>query len=265
MINLEKMVYLICAHAGAMPQRRTNMRILSIGNSFSQDAQRYLNAISVSDGNEIFTENLMFGGCSLAKHCQHIENDAKEYWEEINGKATGRRISIKDALLEGGWDIITLQQVSHESVNYDTYQPYLGELYAYVKELAPDAKIYIHQTWFYENGSEKLANLGIETSDVMLEKIKTAYALAYDAISADGMIRSGEMFALMKKRGIKKIHRDMFHASLGLSRYALGLLWYATLTGRSVINNTLATFDEAVSDDELKIARECAEEIARLL
>ena len=241
------------------------MRILSIGNSFSQDSQRYLHAISVSEGNEIFTENLMFGGCSLAKHCLHIADDSKEYWEEINGKATGRRISVMDALLNGEWDIITLQQVSHASVNYDTYQPYLNELYAYVKGLAPNAKIYIHQTWFYEDGSEKLANLGIKSSDEMLEKIKTACALAYDAISADGMIRSGEMFALMKKRGIKKIHRDTFHASLGLSRYALGLLWYATLTGRSVINNTFSELDEAVSEDELKIARECAEEIARLL
>ena len=240
------------------------MKILSIGNSFSQDSQRYLNAISRADGNEIFTKNLMCGGCSLARHCLHIADDAAEYWEEINGKVTGKRITVREALLEGGWDIITLQQVSHASVNYDTYQPYLNELHAYVKELAPDAKIYIHQTWFYEDGSEKLANLGIKSSEDMLEKIKAAYALAYDAISADGMIRSGEMLALMKSRGLTRLHRDTFHASLGLSRYALGLLWYATLTGRSVIGNTFSELDEAVSDGELKTARECAEEIARL-
>ena len=238
------------------------MKILSIGNSFSQDAQRYISKIAAARGEELYTKNLYIGGCSLERHHSNMLTDSHDYTEEIGGVSTGRPISIKEALSEGGWDVITLQQASHFSTRYDTYQPYLNELAAYVRELAPEAKLYIHETWFYEDGSEKLAMMKYERHEDMLADIKAAYANAAEEIKADGIIRSGEMLGLMRSRGVEKIHRDTFHASLGVSRYAIGLLWYATLTGRDVLNDTFSDTDEPMTDDEMRIARECAQEIS---
>ena len=42
------------------------MNILSIGNSFSQDAQQYLHRIAAADSVALNTFNLMIGGCSLS-------------------------------------------------------------------------------------------------------------------------------------------------------------------------------------------------------
>jgi len=63
--------------------------------------------------------------------------------------------------------------------------------------------------------------------------------------------------------GIPKIHRDTFHASLGLGRYALALTWYATLTGRSVLDNTFSDFDEYISDTDVETVKKCVDSICK--
>ena len=67
--------------------------------------------------------NLYIGGCSLRTHYLNMLEDRKNYMMEFNGVATGFMVSIKDALISDDWDVITLQQVSGNSVNYDTFQP----------------------------------------------------------------------------------------------------------------------------------------------
>jgi hypothetical protein len=52
-------------------------------------------------------------------------------------------------------------------------------------------------------------------------------------------------------------HRDTFHASLGAGRYALGLLWFAMLTKRSIDDGSFADLDvpeEAETLEKVKIA-----------
>ena len=47
------------------------VKILSIGNSFSQDAvEQYLHEIAAADGRQVIIGNMYIGGCSLAKHLE---------------------------------------------------------------------------------------------------------------------------------------------------------------------------------------------------
>ena len=216
-------------------------------------------------GDEVTVCNLCIGGCSLARHDQNRQSGEAAYVYMLNGAPIGRMASLQETLRACAWDVVTLQQASHLSFQYDTYMPYLSELAAFVRQHAPAARLIVHQTWAYEEGSERLFTVaGYETSADMLRDVVACYQRAADEIRADGMIPSGEMFAALLDAGLARVHRDTYHASLGAGRLALGLLWYATLTGRSVIGNTFSELDEAVSDGELKTARECAEEIARL-
>lgn len=239
------------------------MNILSIGNSFSQDAQRYLHAIAKADGIYTQTVNLYIGGCPLSSHYRNMHSDKAEYMLEVNGNSTGFYISLKEALLNRDWDIVTVQQVSQLSPNYDTYQPYLDGLVEYIRCLAPKAKIAVHQTWAYEQGSMRLnKELGYGDYKEMLSDIVTAYKTAANHIGADYIIPSGEVFGAMLENGIEKIHRDTFHASLGLGRYALGITWYRFLTGKEITDNTFADLDEAVSAEQLAIAKRCVNMVA---
>ena len=238
------------------------MNILSIGNSFSQDAHRYLHEIARKDKVLLNTFNLYIGGCSLYAHYRNMLSKEAEYILEMNGNSTGFKVSLEKALLNRAWDVITLQQASLGSPNYESYQPYLDRLTEYVRKCAPSAKIVLHQTWAYEDESKRLTEeLGYEKASDMLCDIKEAYEKAAEKINADFIIPSGEVFEKMLESGFEKVHRDSFHASLGAGRYALGLIWYMMLTGNDIENNTFCDFDEEISDDMIRIVKACVKEI----
>ncbi len=92
----------------------------------------------------------------------------------------------------------------------------------------------------------------------MFLKLEAAYKKAAEDINAYGIIPSGQAFQNLLTAGIKTIHRDTFHASLGLGRYTLALTWYEALTGKSCIGNTFKNFDEEISEEEIKIAKASA-------
>lgn len=238
------------------------MNILSIGNSFSQDAQRYLHWIAKADGFTLNTFNLFIGGCPLSLHYRNMISEERAYMLEMNGESTDFKVSLKDALLNRDWDVVTVQQVSSKAPYYETYQPYLDKIVEYVRLCVPKAKIAIHQTWAYEQNSHRLnVELGYNNHVDMFADIQRAYIKAYKAVNADLIIPSGEVFEKLIASGIEKVHRDTLHASLGLGRYALGLLWYSILSGNGVKNNTFCDFDEEISEADIEIAKECVAEI----
>ena len=239
------------------------MDILSIGNSFSQDAQRYLHTIARADGRMLNAYNLYIGGCSLSTHYRNMLSEERAYILEMNGAFTGFYVSLKEALLNRNWDVVTVQQVSAQSPDYTSYQPYLNQIVKYVRHFVPKAKIAIHQTWAYEQGSQRLQEeLQYKHYQEMLQDIVDACEKAACDIQADFVIPSGEVFGAMIESGIEKVHRDTYHASLGLGRYALGLTWYRCLTGRDITGIVCKEFDEEVSPQQIEIAQKCVSAVA---
>lgn len=233
------------------------MNILSIGNSFSQDAQRYLNQIAAADGVNLNNFNLYIGGCSLSTHYRNMLTEDRAYALEMHGQSTGFKVSLQEALLNRDWDVVTLQQVSSKSVNYDTYQPYLNELVDCVYTCVPKARIVVHQTWAYEQDSQRLnVELGYADQKDMFRDLEAAYQQAAEEIGADLVIPCGEVFQELIGKGVGQLHRDTYHASLGLGRYALGLTWYKALTGADVTENSFDKLDLPVSQEEKTLVKE---------
>lgn len=232
------------------------MRILVIANSFGQDASRYLHQIGRTAGKHLEVTMLMIGGCPLDRHYRNMLSDEKAYGLEFNGISTGFRTSLSEALLTCAYDVVTLQQASPKSPNWETYQPYAQELYDYVRTCQPKAKILIHQTWAYNPNMQTLYNMGYESHNDMFAKIEAAYQKCHEELGTDGIIPSGKMMATLLERGIEVVHRDNIHASKGLGRFALGLLWFRMLTGKSVADITYSDFDEPIPEEQIQIAKE---------
>ena len=238
------------------------MRVLAIGNSFSQDAMRYLHGIARASGEQMEVVNLFIGGSPLEKHYRNMMGDYRAYTLQYNGTSTGFSMSIKEALLSRPWDAVTLQQASYYSVRYESYQPYLNALCNYVRQCVPHARVILHQTWAYEDGGEKLiAHPDVETAAEMYEKLQKAYTQAMTDSNANGLIPSGELMYRLLEHGIPRVHRDGFHASLGLGRYALGLLWYRALTGKDIMDNSFSDFDEEISAEDILTVKQCVTEL----
>ena len=230
------------------------MKILSIGNSFSQDAQRYLHRLALKEGVQLKCVNLYIGGCSLRRHFLNMLDDNVAYDFQFNGQSTGIKVSIRQALVSDNWDYITLQQASNDSAHFGTYTPYIEALAAYVRKYCPKTKLLIHQPWAYETGSVKLAGQERFATDAeMFASIEDAYNKAFELISADGLIPAGKAMLTAAQTGIEKIHRDTYHASLGAGRYLLALCWFKYLTGRDITENTFDEFDVPVTEEERKI------------
>ena len=54
------------------------MKVLSIGNSFSMDAQRYLHQLARREGVDLFCMNLYIGGCAQRTHYLNILDEIKQ-------------------------------------------------------------------------------------------------------------------------------------------------------------------------------------------
>ncbi len=230
------------------------MKVLSIGNSFSGNAQRYLHRLAKHNGVNMRTVNLFIGGCSLQTHYWNMLDDRDDYAYVFNGEYTGLKVSIRQALRSDSWDVVTLQQASPYSPKFATYSPYIEELAAYVRKYCPHAKIILHETWAYAEGSERLINgMHFEKAEDMLSAIRESYKKAAELISADGIIPCGEAMLAAEKAGLC-MHEDTAHASNGVGCYLLGLTWLKYLTGADISNDTFNEFDVPVSEEERAIA-----------
>ena len=94
----------------------------------------------------------------------------------------------------------------------------------------------------------------------MFAAADAAYKQAAKDIAADGYIPAGSLMQKLYKEIGDNAYRDGHHASLGVGRYALALVWYMTVFGKSIDGLVYRDFDVPVSDEELLIAEKCAKE-----
>lgn len=232
------------------------MKLLSIGNSFSQDAQEWLHRIAVANGVDLETTNLMIGGCSLETHRNHVVDKECAYYLEQNGKNMDRMVTLEEGLGLDSWDVVTVQQVSHHSGQPQTYFPYLTDLVAYVREKCPQAKIYFHQTWAYEIDSDHGGFLNYNRDQgEMYRRIGDCTEMAKKVIGAT-VLPSGPVVQYLRenvpafdyKNGGLSLNRDGFHLSWDYGRYAAAATWYKVLTGNVPTVNAFPEWDAALID-----------------
>lgn len=217
--------------------QKTEWKILAIGNSFSQDAAKYLRPMAQSAGRDLKIVNLYIGGCPLETHWNNASSDAPAYDHELNGGEADCQCSIRQALQEDDWDIVTMQQASGDSGVQNSYDPYLQELSAYIGRFAPQAKQWIHQTWAYESDSTHPHFSRYHGQTGMYQALRACYARAAAEIGAE-IIPVGDVIQTLRGKktflyaaGGHSLCRDGFHLSLDYGRYAAAATWLYRLTG----------------------------------
>ena len=162
------------------------VKVLMIGNSFSICVLNHLPKIAEESGEKLDLASLYIGGCTLQKHWKNatvVTNETGElfrpyrYDRVVRGKriVDGAKRNVLEVVAETKWDIITVQQGSHESWKPESYHPYGDKLLAKIRELAPQAKILVQETWSYTPWDKRLKKWGIDQNQ-MYEKLHDAYA-----------------------------------------------------------------------------------------
>jgi hypothetical protein len=249
----------------ATARAQDTIRVLAIGNSFSQDAvEMYFHELGANDNVCLIVGNAYIGGCSLEKHLRYARNDsAKHNYRKIGADGTAtvtKNVSLKTAVIDEAWDYITLQQVSGYSGIYDSFFPSLTDLKDYVKSLAtnPHLKFALHMTWAYAQDSNH-KDFGRYGRDqpTMYRAIVNACRLAANQAGIDVIIPSGT--AIQNGRSSSagdRFCRDGYHLDLRIGRYTAACTWYEKLVGKPVAGNRFVP--EGMSDAEIKIARHAA-------
>lgn len=143
---------------------KKDLKVLMIGNSFSICVGRYLpRIVSCQKKHRLLLTSTYIGGCSLEKHAGNLvaadnDKDFKPYTIDIWDSSDLRchkhfAGNVNELLQQNKYDIVTVQQASLFSVDYNYYQPYADQIIEYIRKYNPDAKIYIQQTWAYRADS----------------------------------------------------------------------------------------------------------------
>jgi len=167
------------------------IRILTIGNSFADDAVRYLRGFGTAAGQEIIVGRANLSGSPMDRHVGFAKiydtNPQDPQGYPYKSKFLPPRIgdtkmySLREMLEAEPWDFVTIQQVSGKSFNWDTYEPYAGFLADYIRKYAPQAQILIHQTWAYREDHKFFgATGGPANQREMYDGLITAYGRLQD-------------------------------------------------------------------------------------
>lgn len=130
-------------------------RLLTVGNSFSQNATNMLDGIVKADGQTLIHHRCVIGGSGFAQHWERVEKHAKDPADKAGRYDSGK--SLLDELKAEPWDVITIQQASIRSHNVETYRPSAKQLCEFIRQHAPDSEVVLHQTWAYRSDDRRFA------------------------------------------------------------------------------------------------------------
>ena len=220
------------------PELPKSIKILAIGNSFSDDATEHLWGILNDTGiEEVIIGNLYIGGCSLDTHWNNMRGNKAAYtfYYHKDGKKTSSTQSVSYALTLHDWDYITVQQVSQNSGQTETFGN-LQNILDYINQnkTNENAKIYWHSTWAYQQNSSHsgFGNYGKDQM-TMYNAIIDAYRYIDEKYSAiEGILPSGTAIQNLRTSYFgDSLTRDGYHMSYDIGRYTAALTWCCMLTG----------------------------------
>ena len=248
------MCILLLLAGGVYAQQKT-VRILAIGNSFSQDAvEQYLHELAEAEGIPTIIGNMFIGGCSLERHVKNARDNAPAYaYRKIgtDGKKREKgKMSLETVLADEDWDYVSLQQASPFSGMYETYEASLPELIEYVKARLPKkTKLMLHQTWAYASTSRHSGFKNYNCNQLtMYQAIADAVKKAAKANKIKIVIPSGTAIQNARTSFIgDHLNRDGYHLDVKIGRYTAACTWFERIFKHNVVGNpyTPEGLDEA--------------------
>lgn len=248
--------------AGSTPKVKwvedTSLRILMIGNSFCYYYVEELYAMMTESGIDVTISNVYSSGCSLSTHWSRLQNGTAAYdfiTTSEKGRITQSNYSLEACLANQEWDVISLQTGSTAQLTTvdelkENSEPYLENLYAYLKAEYPSARFLWHNTWVYEvgftdennearnvpnrenqilryNNVELFAEYVCDTYDV--EEVPTG--VAWNEVRDDGY------FGLCGRTSTgNSEYGDFYHdGDVGGGQFLNACVWYEVLTGKSCL------------------------------
>lgn len=205
-----------------LPEGQGKLRMLSIGNSFSEDALWFVQDIADDLGIDPSTYSVYYAAHSAAslQHWYSIAESGETIELTYRG---GEHMEVEQGnlaeILAQDWDVITLQQYSEYSINYDTYNPWLRLMIDFIRQHCtnPNVTLAWQTAWSYHDAY---------TPDYpnyqrwQFITLATQNMIYYDGI--DVIIPVGTTIQNARNtplNTISQLTRDGWHLNAGIGRY----------------------------------------------
>ena len=258
------LLFLLFSILSFLPLNAKLIRVLAIGNSFSQDAvEQYLYELAAAQGDSLIIGNAYIGGCSIDRHYNNLLGDSAlyEYRKVVSGVRSNQRHAIlKNIIRDEQWDIISLQQASHYSGLPKTYTN-LAQLKRLVQSFTTNLHVQFvwHMTWAYADDFESKNFKAYDYSQrKMYSAIVNTMLNVLPGVGLQRIIPSGIAIQLARYRFGDILNRDGYHLSYTLGRYTAACTWCEFLTGKIVDGNTY--HPETITEEEAQYCQQAAHE-----
>lgn len=222
-----------------IPQQPDTLRILGVGNSFTDDGMMYLPNLLASAGiHNVVLGRLYIGGCSLERHVKEYDNSSSNYiyYKSTKNRWTtvSKRATLLDGLLDEKWDVIVVQQASGLSGVYGSIQPWLDKLLEIIRFNCRNAGACIawQQTWAYASTSKHADFVKYSGNQMtMYQSIMTTNEKIIDTTPIDVVIPTGTAIQNLRAAiyDAKEMTRDGYHLNYKMGRYTAACTWFQAL------------------------------------
>ena len=300
-----------CSQVGTPGARP--LKVVMLGNSFGECIMHYTPEFAAACGAPLDLCSLFIGGCSLGRHAENAartEADFAPYrvmWQYAS-LADQTRVPFYGLLTRTGehpmaecprhighanwpavlkaekWDVVVIHQRSEDSWQWKTYQPDADRVIAKIRELAPQARIVVQETWSYCDLSDRVCDpktggpgtYGVDKRG-MYERLHDCYG-RLAAANGFAVIPTGT--AIQRYRDALPVGKDVLADDLvgndwpdgkggrridfkHLNRrgeYLQAATWTAALTGRDVRDVGFLPPTTGLSRDRAALIRACAQD-----
>ena len=263
--KMREIVFLLVCLFTYLPLSAKVIKVLAVGNSFSQDAvEQYLYELAAAQGDSLIIGNAYIGGCSIDTHYNNLLNEKPAYiYRKVVGgaKAVRRKATLQSIIRDEQWDIITLQQASQLSGISSSYSN-LAQLKRLIQSYTTNLHVQFmwHMTWAYSEDfkEERFAPYDYDQRKMYSAIVSTMQNVLPAVGGFTRIIPSGIAVQLARYRLGDVLNRDGFHLSYTLGRYTAACTWCEVLTGRIIDGNRY--WPAKISAEEATICQEAAHE-----
>ena len=213
----------------------TKLNVLAIGNSFTDDALRYiselLSAAGIS-GSNLSIYKITTGGASLDLYVGYYNNNTtisitKIYGNDLNIPS---ELTLKN-IFSMDWGVVMFNQVSDSYNDYSTIEKNLPYLITYVKENCTNANVKIawQMPWSRWSG---IVEEGSPIGESGWEEICTSTKEILEKNKIDILVPTGTSVQNCRNSNLNTAHdltRDGRHLSFGVGCYIAAATWYESI------------------------------------
>src|SRR5699024_7356167 len=223
---------------GPNTQQEKHLKVLCVGNSYSNDTFWMLKDIVASTGKQVTVGVSHLSGGTLSQVYAAINTNGTDNtynkFTPSNGHEEKKSYNARDIITDEDWDYIFFQQASTKAMDYSSYQPHLNNLVSYVKNNArnPSVRLGLNMPWV-----RPIGNSTIETAEKQLEVNDQIVSACQQAmfesdleifIPTGNAVMNGRKNAYLAEVG-NELTRDGSHLDKGIGRFLAALTAFHTL------------------------------------